>query len=157
MKEYEASNIRTLALIGHGSAGKTILAESMLACSGAITRIGSVEQGSTVSDYHEDEQQRQISIHTTSMYAEWKSCKLNILDSPGRIQDVQLTGLPFGIHRGGVNRDLPLLFIFMIIRNRTSLFDASDSGDCPAAGKHRFGKDGFARRSMTDEGQGADV
>ncbi|MGA0442150.1 MAG: elongation factor G [bacterium] len=83
MKEYEASNIRNLALIGHGSAGKTILAESMLACSGAITRIGSVEQGSTVSDYHEDEQQRQISIHTTSMYAEWKSCKLNILDSPG--------------------------------------------------------------------------
>jgi small GTP-binding protein domain len=83
MKEYEASNIRNLALIGHGSAGKTILAESMLACGGAITRIGSVEQGSTVSDYHEDEQQRQISIHTTSMYAEWKSCKLNILDSPG--------------------------------------------------------------------------
>ena len=65
MKEYEASTIRNLALIGHGSAGKTILAESMLACSGAITRIGSVEQGSTVSDYHEDEQQRQISIHTT--------------------------------------------------------------------------------------------
>ena len=83
MKEYEASNIRNLALIGHGSAGKTILAESMLACSGAITRIGSVEQGSTVSDYHDDEQQRQISIHTTSMYAEWDSCKLNILDSPG--------------------------------------------------------------------------
>jgi len=56
-----------------------------------------------------------------------------------------------------VNRDLPLLFIFMIIRNRASLLDASDSGDCPAAGKHRFGKDGFARRSMTDEGQVADV
>ena len=74
----------------------------------------------------------------------------------GRIQDIQLTGLPFGIHRGGVNRDLPLLFIIMIIRNRASLFDASDSGDCTAAGKHRFGKDGFARRSMTDEGQVAD-
>ncbi|HCP36197.1 MAG: elongation factor G [SAR324 cluster bacterium] len=83
MKEYDASNIRNFALVGHGSAGKTILAESMLACSGAINRIGSVEQGSTVSDYHEDEQQRQISIHTTSMYAEWQSCKLNILDSPG--------------------------------------------------------------------------
>ena len=83
MKEYDASKIRNVALVGHGSAGKTILAESMLACSGALTRIGSVEQGSTVSDYHEDEQQRQISIHTTSMFAEWNSCKLNILDNPG--------------------------------------------------------------------------
>ena len=83
MKEYDASKIRNIALVGHGSAGKTILAESMLACSGALTRIGSVEQGSTVSDYHEDEQQRQISIHTTSMFAEWNSCKLNILDNPG--------------------------------------------------------------------------
>ncbi len=72
-EKYEASNIRNLALIGHGSAGKTILAESMLACSGAITRIGSVEQGSTVSDYHEDEQQH-ISIHTTSMWHRMKSC-----------------------------------------------------------------------------------
>ena len=63
MKEYDASNIRNFALVGHGSAGKTILAESMLACSGAINRIGSVEQGSTVSDYHEDEQQRLSLIH----------------------------------------------------------------------------------------------
>ncbi|SVC61059.1 uncharacterized protein METZ01_LOCUS313913, partial [marine metagenome] len=83
MTEFEASRIRNFALVGHGSSGKTILAESMLACSGAINRLGSVEQGNTMSDYHEDEQQRQISIHTTPMFAEWKSCKLNILDTPG--------------------------------------------------------------------------
>ena len=83
MTEFEASRIRNFALVGHGSSGKTILAESILASSGAINRLGSVEQGNTMSDYHEDEQQRQISIHTTPMFAEWKSCKLNILDTPG--------------------------------------------------------------------------
>ena len=83
MKEFEAADIRNFALVGHGSSGKTILAESMLSCSGVINRLGNVEQGNTVSDFHEDEQQRQISIHTTPMFTEWKSSKFNILDTPG--------------------------------------------------------------------------
>ena len=83
MSEFEASKIRNFALVGHGSSGKTILAESMLACSGAVSRLGTIVDGNTVSDYHEDEQQHQISIHTTPMFTKWKSCKLNILDAPG--------------------------------------------------------------------------
>ena len=83
MPEFEASKIRNFAIVGHGSSGKTILAESMLACSGVINRLGTIVDGNTVSDYHEDEQQHQISIHTTPMFAEWNSCKLNILDAPG--------------------------------------------------------------------------
>ncbi len=83
MKEYVAADLRNYAIVGHGSSGKTILSESMLACSGAITRVGSIEQGSTVSDYHEDEKQRQISIHTTPMFAEWGGKKLNFFDTPG--------------------------------------------------------------------------
>ena len=83
MPEFEASKIRNFAIVGHGSSGKTILAESMLACSGVINRLGTIVDGNTVSDYHEDEQQHQISIHTTPMFAEWNSCKLNILAAPG--------------------------------------------------------------------------
>ena len=62
MKEYNSGDIRNLAIVGHGACGKTILSEAMLVNSGVINRIGSIENGSTVSDYHPDEHSRQISI-----------------------------------------------------------------------------------------------
>jgi elongation factor G len=72
-----------VALIGHGSSGKTILADAMLLTSGANTRIGRIEDGSTVSDYHTDEIERQISINSTLLSTEFMGHKLNILDTPG--------------------------------------------------------------------------
>lgn len=83
MKEYQAAEIRNFALVGHASSGKTMLSESMLACAGVINRMGSIAAGSTVSDYHDSEQQRQISVSTTLMHGEWLGKKLNILDCPG--------------------------------------------------------------------------
>ncbi len=83
MKEYTPDHLRNIALVGHGGAGKTSFAEALLFSAGTTTRLGKVEEGNTLSDYHPDEVDRQISINTSLLNAEWKSCKINILDTPG--------------------------------------------------------------------------
>jgi elongation factor G len=83
MKEYQAPDIRNFAIVGHASSGKTMLSEAMLATGGVINRMGSVSAGSTVSDYHDSEQHRQISVSATLMHLEWLGKKFNIIDCPG--------------------------------------------------------------------------
>jgi len=83
MNNYTHSNLRNVALVGHASSGKTMLGECMLACSGAINRLGSVIDGTTASDYHKAEQERQFSIHTSLLHAEWLETRFNIIDTPG--------------------------------------------------------------------------
>ena len=83
MNDYHASEIRNFAIVGHGGSGKTMLAECMLASSGVINRLGSVANGTTVSDYHEDEKHREISIHASILHTEWMERKFNIVDTPG--------------------------------------------------------------------------
>lgn len=83
MKEYTTQNIRNLVLLGHGSTGKTSLAEAMLFASGATNRMGRVEDGTTVSDFDEEEIRRRISLSLALIPVEWEGCKLNVLDTPG--------------------------------------------------------------------------
>ncbi|MBI9046178.1 MAG: elongation factor G [Anaerolineaceae bacterium] len=83
MKEYSTESIRNVALVSHSSAGKTMLAEAFLHISGATTRLGKIEDGTTISDYEEEEIRRGISIYTTSMAIEHKDKKINVLDTPG--------------------------------------------------------------------------
>jgi len=83
MKEYASSDLRNFAVLGHASAGKTMLSEAMLLCSGKIGRLGSITAGSTVSDYHASEKQHQISVHCSLLHTEWMDRKFNILDTPG--------------------------------------------------------------------------
>src|SRR5216110_1157444 len=83
MKEYKPGDIRNFAIVGHASSGKTMLSEAMLACAGVINRMGSIAAGSTVSDYHDNEQSRRISVSATLMHLEWLGKKFNILDCPG--------------------------------------------------------------------------
>src|SRR5205085_1582781 len=83
MKEYKPGDIRNFAIVGHASSGKTMLSESMLEAAGVINRMGSIAAGSTVSDYHDNEQSRQISVSATLMHLEWLGKKFNILDCPG--------------------------------------------------------------------------
>jgi elongation factor G len=71
MKEYQAEQIRNVGLFSHGGAGKTSLAEAMLFQSGAITRMGRVEEGSTTTDYDPDEIKRRISVSTALAPCEW--------------------------------------------------------------------------------------
>ena len=83
MKVYEGANIRNVALIGHGHAGKTSLVSAMLYTAGATQRQGRVDDGSAVTDYDEEEIARKMSITTGIAYAEWGKTKINLLDTPG--------------------------------------------------------------------------
>ena len=80
---FTPAHIRNFALVGHQGAGKTMLAEAMLASAGAISRMGSIESGNTVSDYHASEKERQISLHASLLHCTWKENKFNIIDTPG--------------------------------------------------------------------------
>jgi elongation factor G len=68
MKEYSSSDLRSFAVLGHASSGKTMLSEAMLACSGRIGRMGSIAGGTTVSDYHPSEKKHQISVHCSLLH-----------------------------------------------------------------------------------------
>ena len=83
MKDFKTEDIRNVALVGHGSTGKTSLAEAMLFSSGATGRVGRVDEGTTVSDFDPDENKRKISINLSLLPCEWKGKKLNIIDTPG--------------------------------------------------------------------------
>jgi elongation factor G len=83
MKEYRTEAIRNVALVSHGGAGKTMLAEAFLFNSSATTRMGKVEDGTTVSDYDDEEHRRGISLYTSVIPVEYKDTKINFLDTPG--------------------------------------------------------------------------
>jgi len=83
MKEYRIDKIRNIGVLGHGSTGKTSLVEAMLFAAKAISRMGSVDEGTTVSDYNEDEKNRKISISVAIAHLEWNNNKINIIDMPG--------------------------------------------------------------------------
>ncbi len=80
---YATDKIRNIALLGHGSNGKTSLAESMLFLTGGTDRLGRIVDGNTVGDSEAEEIKRQISISLATLYAEYRDCKVNILDTPG--------------------------------------------------------------------------
>jgi len=83
MKSYKTESIRNVGLFGHGGGGKTSLAEAMLFATGAINRLGRVEDGTTVSDYDPEETKRHISVNLSLIPCEWKEHKVNIVDAPG--------------------------------------------------------------------------
>ncbi|MBN1657398.1 MAG: elongation factor G, partial [Anaerolineae bacterium] len=83
MTIYKSDRLRNVVLIGHGGAGKTSLADALLFDCGAVNRLGRVDEGTSVSDYDEEERRRRMSINTSLIPCEWKEHKLNVLDTPG--------------------------------------------------------------------------
>ncbi len=83
MKEYTTDQIRNIAMVSHSGAGKTMLAEAFLHFTGATTRLGKVEDGTTVSDFEEEEIRRKLSLSTAILPVEYRDCKINLLDTPG--------------------------------------------------------------------------
>jgi elongation factor G len=79
----EPGKIRNVAVVGHRGTGKTSLVEAMLFQSGATNRLGTVEQGTTVADWDEDEHKRQMSLSAAICHADWQDRKLNLIDAPG--------------------------------------------------------------------------
>lgn len=145
MKEYAAHEIRNFAVVGHSGAGKTMLCEAMLACSGAIPKVGSIAQKTTVSDYHTGEHEHLMSLHTTCLHTEWLGKKLNILDCPGyadfaadglgalRVGDFALIAI-HGVHGIQVGTDqawdyatkfgLPKMIVVNALDKENTRFDA---------------------------------
>src|SRR5256886_13526586 len=83
VKVYEGANVRNVAMVGHGHAGKTSLVSAMLYTAGASQRLGRVDDGSAPTDYDEEEIARKMSISAGLAYAEWGQTKINFLDTPG--------------------------------------------------------------------------
>ncbi|CAN5690295.1 elongation factor G [soil metagenome] len=83
MKAFTTENIRNLAVIGHGDAGKTQLVSSLLHVAGATTRWGRVAEGTTVTDYDEDSIERKVSLNNNFANLEYKDTKINLIDTPG--------------------------------------------------------------------------
>src|SRR6058998_824010 len=93
MRVYESDNIRNVGLAGHGASGKTSLTSAMLFDSGAVNRLGRVEDGNTVTDWEDEEIERKISISSALAHCEWSKRKINILDTPGYITFITDTKL----------------------------------------------------------------
>src|SRR5215471_19972627 len=83
MAKYRTEDIRNIALVGHGAAGKTSLADTLLFKAGAVERRGSVDDGTSVSDYDDEEKKRHFSIDTSVLHLEHKGKHVHLLDTPG--------------------------------------------------------------------------
>lgn len=83
MNVYTTDKIRNVVLLGHGGSGKTSLVEAMSYLAGLTSRMGTVEDGNTISDYDKEEVKRQFSVHTSLIPIPWEDVKINILDAPG--------------------------------------------------------------------------
>jgi elongation factor G len=83
MNEYTSENIRNVALVGHQSSGKTSLVEALLYNTGVTSRIGTIAEKNTVSDWDDEEKERGLSLSTSLVPIEFNGTKINVLDAPG--------------------------------------------------------------------------
>ena len=83
MKVYDAQSLRNVALVGHSGAGKTQLLSALLFDAGAVNRLGRVDDGTTVTDYDEEEIARKHTLSASLAYVEWNRTKINFIDTPG--------------------------------------------------------------------------
>jgi elongation factor G len=83
MKVYDAASIRNVAVVGHGGSGKTQLVSALLFDAGMVNRLGRVDDGTTVTDYDEEEINRKHTLSASLAYAEWNKAKINLIDTPG--------------------------------------------------------------------------
>src|SRR5919106_4735764 len=83
MKVYDAATLRNVALVGHSGSGKTQLTSAILSLSGMVNRFGKVDDGTTVTDYDDEEIARKHTLSASLAYAEWNKHKINLIDTPG--------------------------------------------------------------------------
>jgi len=83
MKVYDAANIRNVALIGHSASGKTQLVSAALFDAGTVNRFGKVDEGTTVTDFDEEEIARKHTLSSSLSFVEWNKVKINLIDTPG--------------------------------------------------------------------------
>src|SRR5688572_2204130 len=83
MKVYDAASIRNVAIVGHGGCGKTQLVSAMLFASGAMNRLGRVDDGTTATDFDDEEIARKHTLSSSLAHTEWQKTKINVIDTPG--------------------------------------------------------------------------
>src|SRR5437867_7299406 len=83
MKVYDAATIRNIALAGHSGSGKTQLASAILSDSGMVNRFGKVDEGTTITDFDDEEIARKHTLSASLAYVEWNKQKINVIDTPG--------------------------------------------------------------------------
>ena len=83
MEKFGVNEIRNVGIFGHGGDGKTSLVEAILFDTGVNNRLGSVDEGTSLMDYDQEEVNRKITINSSFAYAEWNNHKLNLIDTPG--------------------------------------------------------------------------
>ena len=83
MKVYDATSLRNVALVGHSGAGKTQLVSALLFAAGAVNRLGKVDDGTTTTDFDDEEISRKHTLSSSLAYAEWQKAKINLIDTPG--------------------------------------------------------------------------
>ncbi len=83
MKQVQVDRIRNIAIIAHGSAGKTALAEAILYNAGATNRLGKINEGNTMMDFLPEEISRKISTSSATASIQWDGCQVNLIDTPG--------------------------------------------------------------------------
>src|SRR4051794_37931011 len=83
MKVYDAQSLRNVALVGHSGSGKTQLASAILSDASMVNRFGKVDEGTTITDYDDEEIARKHTLSATLAYAEWNKHKINLIDTPG--------------------------------------------------------------------------
>lgn len=170
MKVYDDKHIKNIVLLGASKSGKTTLAETMMFEAGLINRRGTVEEGTTVSDYHEIEQQRGNSVYMTFMHTEWKDYKINIIDTPGlddfigeviaalRVSDtgIMVLNAQYGVEVGTeliwnyVNQfNKPVMFAINQLDHEKSNFEETIE-----QGKKRFGNAFTIMQYPVNEGSG---
>lgn len=124
MKEYKTGQIRNVALISHNGAGKTTLVERLLFNTGAITRMGSVQSGSTAMDFEEEEIARQSSVSAAIAPIEWQDHKFNVIDTPGYLDFI-----------GEVNSSLRVVESAVVLIEAVSGVEVGTESVWSAAGK----------------------
>ena len=149
MPVVDTPHLRNVALLSHSGAGKTVLAEAMLFATGATTRQGTIEEGTTASDFEPEEQRREASVQTAIVPCTWRDHKINVLDTPGyadfrgdvvaatRVADsaVIVVAAPSGVEVGTTQmwriaeeRGLPrILFVNKLDRENTDFGRVLDS------------------------------
>jgi elongation factor G len=144
MREYSSSEIRNVAVVGHGASGKTTLVDALAFVSGASKRHGSVKDGTALTDFAPEEIERKYSINLGCAYAEWMDTKINLIDTPGYLdfQGDAIAGLAAAdgalvvvsatagvevgterMFREAVERKDPVLFVISMLDKENASFD----------------------------------
>jgi len=144
MREYRSSDIRNVAVVGHGASGKTTLVDALAFVSGSSKRHGSIRDGTTLTDYSPDEIERGYSINLGCAHAEWMDTKINLIDTPGYLDFIGdalagiaaadgalvVVGATAGVEVGtektfqeAVSRQDPVLFVISMLDKENASFD----------------------------------